>query len=281
MTPSTIQAARLVWLALLTFLLAACGGGGGANATDPAPTAIDSTIGTKLIQSAALNADGPATQLTVRAHGSLAGNVGPLMQVWVDGALINTVEVRATEPTDYRFTVPPLRAGSKVDVVFTNDATINGADRNLYVAYLIAGDTYVLPTSPAAVIDRGVGTAAFDGIDVQAGQGGVYWNAALRVTWPAPNMTGRLTVRASGSLAGNVGPIMALRVDGIVARGEPPHGEQPRHVGLHHAWRGAEHTYLDVTNRERMTVVADLATNRSGGERRRRRGRRRRQGRGR
>ncbi|OYU73228.1 MAG: hypothetical protein CFE45_37905, partial [Burkholderiales bacterium PBB5] len=43
----------------------------------------------------------------------------------------------------------------------------------------------VLPTIAGSTVDRGAGTAAFDGKDVLAGQGELYWNAALRLSWPA------------------------------------------------------------------------------------------------
>ena len=217
MTPSIRRSARLACLFLLTSLLVACGGGDGASESTPTPTtaSTDSAPRAKFIQSTTVNAEGPATLLIVRAHGTLAGDVGPLMTVLVDGVAIATIEVRAITPTDYRFTVPALRAGSKVDIAFTNDAAINGADRNLYVSQLTAGDTYMLPSAPGVVLDRGAGAAAFDGIDVLQGMAGIAWNGALRFTWPEPNMTERLTVRASGNLAGNVGPILMLRVDGI------------------------------------------------------------------
>ena len=207
MTPSIRRSTRLACLSLLTSLLAACGGGDRASEPSPplATALIDNAPRAKFIQSTTVNAEGPATALIVRAHGALAGDVGPLMTVLVDGVAITTIEVRATTPTDYRFTVPALRTGSKVDIAFTNDTTINGADRNLYVSQLTAGDTYMLPSAPGVVLDRGAGAAAFDGIDVLPGMAGIAWNGALRFTWPEPNMTERLTVRASGKLAGNVG----------------------------------------------------------------------------
>ncbi|WP_418320784.1 DUF1800 family protein [Piscinibacter sakaiensis] len=121
--------------------------------------------------------------LTVRARGSLAGGVGPIMVVRLDGTVIGTVEVRSTEPADYSFSAPGLRAGSKVDVVFTNDAVINGEDRNLYVSYLTDGTSTLLPVAPGTVVDKGSNEKAFDGIDVIAGQGELAWNAALRITW--------------------------------------------------------------------------------------------------
>ena len=153
--------------------------------------------------------------LTVHARGSLAANVGPIMQLHVDGVLVGTAHVQSIDFTDYTFAVPPLLPGSRVDVAFTNEAVINGQDRNLYIAYLIAGKTSVLPTAPGVMIDRGAGAAAFDGIDLLAGREALAWAGALRVIWPEPNITDSITVRASGSLAGNVGPVMQLRVDGV------------------------------------------------------------------
>ena len=89
-----------------------------------------------------------------------------MMQVLVDGVVVGSTEVRSTEPADYRFDVPALVAGSKVDVVFTNDAAIGGVNRDLFVSYLIAGATYALPSMPGVVYDIGQGSAAFDGLSV-------------------------------------------------------------------------------------------------------------------
>jgi uncharacterized protein (DUF1800 family) len=126
-----------------------------------------------------------APQLTVRASGTMAGGVGPVMQVRVNGLVIGTVEVRQAESTSYTFPAPTLRKGVKVDVVFTNDAWIDGQDRNLYVDYLTDGATVsVLPSMPGALIDRGAGEKAFDRLDTVPGQRGIYWNGALRLTWP-------------------------------------------------------------------------------------------------
>ncbi len=125
-------------------------------------------------------------QLTVRASGSLAAGVGPVMQVRVNGQVVGTVEVRQTESTSFTFPAPALRKGAKVDVVFTNDAWIDGQDRNLYVDYVSdSAGVSVLPSMPGAVVDRGLGDKAFDRLDTVPGQRGLYWNGALRLTWPA------------------------------------------------------------------------------------------------
>ena len=122
--------------------------------------------------------------LTLRARADLAANVGALVALRIDGATIATVEVRSTTLADYTVSAPTLKAGAKVDVAYTNDAVVSGQDRNLYIGYLISGDTVVLPTLPGAVFDRGNGAAAFDGVDTMDGRGDLYWSGALRLTWP-------------------------------------------------------------------------------------------------
>jgi uncharacterized protein (DUF1800 family) len=126
-----------------------------------------------------------ANVLTVRARATLYNNGGPLMALYVNGAPVGTMEVKSASYADHNFTLAnPLPAGAKVDIVFTNDAGGNGQDRNLYVAYLKAGSTTLLPSTPGTTYDRGAGSKAFDGLDVIAGQGEMYWSGALRLTWP-------------------------------------------------------------------------------------------------
>ncbi len=105
------------------------------------------------------------------------------MTLRIDGQVIGTVEVKSTSLSDYKFDTPSLKAGSKVDLVFTNDP-VSGADRNLHIAYLSDGVLTILPTINGGVVDRGNGSAAFDGLDVSPGQGDLFFNSALRMTWP-------------------------------------------------------------------------------------------------
>ncbi|HQC97816.1 MAG TPA: DUF1800 family protein [Aquabacterium sp.] len=123
--------------------------------------------------------------LIVRARGTLAGGVAPQMLVRVNGQPLGTATVASTQLADYSFALPSLPAGTVVDVVFTNDAMVNGEDRNLIVSTLRHGSQVVMPVPGNALIDRGAGAAAFDGADTLPGGGGIAWNAALRLTWPA------------------------------------------------------------------------------------------------
>lgn len=223
MLPLPKRIYRLAASLLLIHLLTACGGGGSnasAGSSEAASAQATATalqvVSTQRILSAPLNSEGTVPTLHVRASGVIAADVGPVMRVLVDGAEIGTAEIRATDPIEYSFAAPALRPGSKVDVVYTNDATVGGVDRNLVITQVRSGNTYILPTTPGVTVDWGKDAAAFDGINTVAGQTRLWSNGALRMTWPEPNMTDRLTVRASGVLVNNTGPQMLVRVDGIV-----------------------------------------------------------------
>jgi hypothetical protein len=153
--------------------------------------------------------------LIVRAKATTAGGVGPIMQVLVDGTVVGQAEVKATTYTDYTFALTKvMAAGAKIDVVFTNDATVGTEDRNLYVDSVVANGTTLKPTDTGVTIDMGTGTAAFDGVNVIPGQTDILWNAALRFKAPAA-ASPTVTVRAMGSLAAGVGPIMTVLADGV------------------------------------------------------------------
>ncbi|PTT85736.1 hypothetical protein DBR42_14185, partial [Pelomonas sp. HMWF004] len=153
--------------------------------------------------------------LLIRARGTLAAGTGPVMQVLVDGVLVGSAEVKSTDNADYRFAVPPMTPGRKLDIAYVNDATIDGADRNLFIAYATTANTAWLPAASGNAYDRGAGAAAFDGVDVVAPSGNMVWGGALRATWPQPNITSTVTVRASAVPAGGVGALMTLWVDGV------------------------------------------------------------------
>lgn len=178
-----------------------------------------------------INAAWPEPNLTdtllVRARGSMAGGVGPIMQVLVDGVLVGSAEVKSTDNADYRFAVPPMSAGRKLDIAYVNDATVNGVDRNLFIAYATTRNTVWFPGTDGNRFDRGIGIAAFDGADVIAGTGTLYWPGALRATWPEPNITSIVTVRASAVTAGGVGALMTLWVDGVAVSAAEVTGTAP------------------------------------------------------
>jgi parallel beta-helix repeat protein len=185
-----------------------------ADAEDSSGTAsamVEATVDVNETHDVQVAAASAGPSLTVRARGTSAGGVAPLMKVRVNGVVVGSVDVKATSYTDHVF---PLNAsvpgGARVDVVFANDASVSGKDRNLYIDSVRVNGATLRPTDASAKVDLGSGAAAFDGVDVIDGRGDLLWNAALRLK--APGET--LTVRARGSLAAGVGPTMQVLVDG-------------------------------------------------------------------
>lgn len=124
--------------------------------------------------------------VTVRAWGSLAANVGPQMQLRVNGVVVGSTEVRASSYQNYSFPNVTVPAGAKLDLVFNNDAYSPPNDRNLFVESVTANGVTMASTAAGVVFDRGQGGAAFDGADVLPGRSDLWWNGALRFTVTAP-----------------------------------------------------------------------------------------------
>jgi hypothetical protein len=123
----------------------------------------------------------PTDTVVVRGYGQLAAGVGPVMELWLNGAKVGEANVSATTVTEYAFPVALPDTGSvALDVVFTNDALISGVDRNLFVNSVRVRGQVLLPTDAGVTYDKGDGIAAFDSLNVIAGQVSMAWNGALR-----------------------------------------------------------------------------------------------------
>jgi YD repeat-containing protein len=68
-----------------------------------------------------------------------------------------------------------LSGDDQIEVVFGD-----GTECNLFVNYVDVAGQRVQAEGGAAIIDKGAEDEAFDGLNVIAGQQGIYWNAALR-----------------------------------------------------------------------------------------------------
>jgi len=204
------QFGALAGLIATSALLTACGGGGGdgASATTTSASAGNGTTaavasGSTTTTTAASNngttattetaqadakaqatTDATPTTLIVKARGILAGDVGPTIEIRVNGLLVATTEVRSTTLQEYSYSVVGLGAGSAVDIVYTNDGVVGGVDRNVWVNSIMVGGVSYASTSSGVIFDRGSGSAAFDGVDTIAGQEGLFWNGALRFQIP-------------------------------------------------------------------------------------------------
>ena len=122
-------------------------------------------------QSMAVPGDTPATASTgdlhtvvVTAYGSSAGGVWPKMDIYVDGVRRKSFTVNSASPKAYSFTTN-LRAGMRqVQIHFTNDAMIKGADRNLFVRSL-----KVTAPNPVSDLPPGAGTFKMQSVSILSG----------------------------------------------------------------------------------------------------------------
>jgi Ca-dependent carbohydrate-binding module xylan-binding/Lactonase, 7-bladed beta-propeller len=164
-------------------------------------------------------ANGNADTVTVRGGATLAGGVGARMELRINGSLVANRMVTSIASTDMVFQTPTIKPGDRIDLVFTNDDTVNGEDRNLFVESITAAGVTLPSTAPQVIIDQGDGALAFDGLEITpaASIGGwIPWNAAMRFTVPSGGTGDTVTVQARATLAGGVGAQMELRLNGVL-----------------------------------------------------------------
>jgi YVTN family beta-propeller protein len=161
--------------------------GSGAAAFDGVDTVASASTGGWLPWDGALRLRAPDTgggdTVTVRGSATLAAGVGATVELYINGVRVASRTVANTTVQNLSFSTPPIAAGDRIDVVFSNDLFVNGEDRNLYVESVTARGTVLASTAGGVVLDAGSGAAAFDGVDVFPGGqfgGWIPWNAAMR-----------------------------------------------------------------------------------------------------
>jgi aryl-phospho-beta-D-glucosidase BglC (GH1 family) len=105
------------------------------------------------------------SSLSVMARGEVAGGVWPTMTVSVGGTQVASFTVNSSEWKSYNLDVTGKTGSQAVRVAFTNDAIVNGEDRNLLVksvSVTTSGDTgsdettdTTTPTANALVAQNG------------------------------------------------------------------------------------------------------------------------------
>jgi hypothetical protein len=170
-------------VAMTGLFMTGCGGSSADNSaasstaalgTDPAISAGDTnaTIDRSTAFAAAAQ-DASNNTVTVKAKGTLAANVGPIMELRVDGKSYGRIEVRTTDYSDFVFQNVP--SGNLVDVAYINDIVTNGQDRNLYIQSIKVGGTTLPSTNSNVVYDRSA-----DEQSTIPGQAMMAWNGSLR-----------------------------------------------------------------------------------------------------
>lgn len=124
-----------------------------------------------------------AIPITIVARGTQVNGIYPVMVVRIDGNVVGTFNVNSSVFASYALSVNvAVATNHAIDIVFTNDAYAPPDDRNLIVQSLRVNATIFLPGAAGVTYDRGEGNAAFDGVDILAGQEVMWWNGALRFT---------------------------------------------------------------------------------------------------
>lgn len=133
----------------------------------------------------------PTTQtvITVNSNADMAGGVGAHYKLMIDGKVMGDATV--TKASTQTFTLDGVSADQThaIQIQYDNDATINGAGRNLYVNGITVNGHAMAPTDSGVTFDRG----AFDGKDVIAGTKDLYWDGTLVFNAPKtyfPGSTG-------------------------------------------------------------------------------------------
>lgn len=157
-------------------------------------------------------------RVSVRALGDPAAGVWPNMKVYVNGVQVMDVAVSQNVWSTYSAAIT-LPAGSHtIQVQFTNDANVNGDDRNLLVDYARvnnAGQTWMTEAESFTTKTAG-------GLTPSSGaSGGAYWNLwsngyiehSMSVPYTSQH---EIQVVARGDVAGGVWPEMKVYVDGTL-----------------------------------------------------------------
>jgi hypothetical protein len=144
-----------------------------------------------------LSSSSTSDVVSFTAHGTQAAGIGPLVNVIVDGKTIGSTSVgTATATYSFNTTLAPNTAHD-IQIQYTNDAVINGQDRNLFLNSIgIDGKTY-LSTSSYEVYHAEAGNQGDFVSD-----GNMYWAGTAEFSLPAtlfPTMTA--AVKAAKTLA--------------------------------------------------------------------------------
>lgn len=157
-------------------------------------------------------------RITVRAKGDPAAGVWPTMRVRIGGTEIMNVSVGTDQWTDYGAAIT-LAAGSHLlEVEFTNDANVNGDDRNLHAdiarldpasrSWYTEAEDFATKTAGGEIASSGA-------------SGGAYWNIwsngyiETPMTVPYTSQH-QIHVSARGDVAGGIWPQMKVYVDGTL-----------------------------------------------------------------
>jgi parallel beta-helix repeat protein len=132
-----------------------------------------------------------ANVISFTASAALANGVGADVNVIVDGKVIGTTVVGATTQTYSFDTTLATGVGHDIQIQYTNDAVVNGQDRNLSLKSVgVNGQTVSATSSYEVYHAQGQGNLAADG--------NMYWNGTAEFSLPSSFFPGSSTPSAAG-----------------------------------------------------------------------------------
>jgi len=200
---------------------------GGGSFTVKTPTTTTTTTSTSTTTTTTTSTTSTTTStikgIIIHARGKAAAGVLPRMQLWIDGVLKAQWDVLEVA-RDYVYETGLTSNGHDIDVVFTNDCWTPTVDRDLFVYYIEVNGMRMDPTDSGVKYDKGVGDAAFDGLDVIAGQVEMDWSGALRfevdggyVPTTSTTTTSTTTTTRACALKGDYSPCGEITLSEVVA----------------------------------------------------------------
>ena len=125
------------------------------------------------------------TALTLRASAPVVDSIGAMLSIRYNGTARASIEVRSAELVDYRIELGVPIDGGVLEFVFTNATDTQGLPlRHVRIDAMQLGSTTVHATDSLARFDRGAGSMAFDGLDLQAGRAVLVEHGSLRLRLP-------------------------------------------------------------------------------------------------
>lgn len=160
------------------------------------------------------------TTMLLRAKATSYQNQYPYIKVFINGSFLEAREIRSNSLADHLFSYTGKASDiQKVAVEFTNDASGNGEDRNLYIDYIKVGDKiYQAEDKLRVKYDTGLPwdeKSRSDGKNVVDAREDMLWSGTL-IFNTGTLATTNLVVRAKGNYAIGSYPKFKVLVNGTI-----------------------------------------------------------------
>ena len=178
------------------------------------------------------------TKVIVNAYGYSTDGTAPHFRLLIDGKDVGQASVSSADPQAYTFNVDLASAQEhKIQVVYDNDDTAAGQNRDLGIKSIVVNDHTIDPTQ--AIYERhddGATSATMPG------QEGMWWNGALTFSTPASYFTA--SAGADNATSGSTTPAAPEATD--PAAGSSGTGSSTVVINAHGTPAGGQNAHFTV-----------------------------------